>query len=106
MYRFQTLVVERVSVDKLTQLVWKFRYWDDKHALLMQSYVEYRRLSKRHKFLMRGDYWMSQQSARNMRWDSGITLIDKSAVHLPADVVSEVRGMFVDTLTVGIDPRD
>lgn len=105
-HRFQSINIKRTSVEGLVEITWKFDYRNDEHALFLTSYVEWRRASKRHKFVMHGSYWMCYQEARNLPYNADATLIEKALVPLPADVIAEARAEFVTPLFVGMNPQD
>jgi hypothetical protein len=84
--------IERVSGSLLARNVWTFYYDDRQQVLRLVGYMEQRRQTRRHK-------WVVQRvwSSYNHR-GSGIPQPES----IPADVQADARQAFIERLTVAI----
>lgn len=83
------ITVER-NPDPLTQWVWRFRYFSDWHALVLNSYATRERPSKRHGFKVT-EFYDRLDNRRGMA---------ESEIVLPADVLAEAKQKFTESLRV------
>lgn len=84
------VVIER-EPNPLTSWTWKFWYYEDTHALILDFYCTATRPTKRHKFQVQDAY------SRNFPRKSNLKEPD---VVLPADVIAEAREKFIEGLRV------
>lgn len=83
----------REAADGLSRSVWIFWYFDNRHALVLDSYVELSRPSRRHKYTISGKHYerLSHRDGANC---------GSKECPLPEDVVNEARAKFVEALAV------
>lgn len=83
--------VIRESDDKMRRQVWRFWYFDNRHALVLDTYSMQSRDSLRKKFKVDSIY---------NRIDRRDSTINEGAVDMPADVVKEALDKFVTALRI------
>jgi hypothetical protein len=87
----QSILIERLSEDRLSAKRWWFWYHDSDHNLYLTAFATLERSTRRHDFRVKDNY---------RRIDARGTSLSVDDVEIPDDVRDEAIKQFMDSLTV------
>lgn len=88
-------IVERLSANELFLATWEFWFYADEYALVLDSYAERERRTRRHGWRILSRPSRAYARRRNPGWD-----LAEQAVPMPEDVVTEALSALVAKLRV------